>query len=438
MKAKFKTALLGCCLASLSCGYWLWAQSSAATAGAWPIQPVETSPTIARLRKQLESGNQHTVESFWQDAAKNGTPLVDPSATPHHVIATFVWRDDHDTENVALLAPLVKSPGVPTIPLTRLAKTDVWYSSWEMGDDFCFSYRFVVNLKSGGNPQAPAKLDPLNPHGMELPFEGKRIRPVQFSIAVMPLAGDERWIKAQPGVPAGKLESYTFESSILARERKFSIYTPAGYSTKNPNSYALLLLFDGFSYQHWIPITTILDNLIHAQKIPPIVAVLIDTPQESRGSDLEYNPAFVGFLGDELLPWLHRRLHVTHDPQKTAIGGYSMGGTTAAFAALRRPELFGRVLSQSGSFWEGHESSQWEFLASQYDASPKLPLRFFVEAGLLEDVSKGGPTLLAANRRFVEVLKSKGYLVDYEEVGGTHEPAHWRRTLPQGLMALFK
>jgi hypothetical protein len=62
MKAKFKTALLGCCLARLSCGDSLWAQSSAATA--WPIQPVETSPTIAPLRKQLGSGNQHAVESF--------------------------------------------------------------------------------------------------------------------------------------------------------------------------------------------------------------------------------------------------------------------------------------------------------------------------------------------------------------------------------------
>jgi enterochelin esterase-like enzyme len=438
MKPKFKTALLGCCLASLSCGYSLWAQSSTAMAGAWPIQPVETSPTIAALRKQPGSGNQHAVESFWQDAANKGTPLVDPAATPHNVIATFVWRDDHDTENVALLAPLVKSPGVPTLPLARLANSDVWYSSWEMRDDFCFSYRFVVNLKPVGNPQALAKLDPLNSHGMELPFEGNRIPPVQFSIAVMPLAGDERWIKAQPGVPAGKLESYTLKSSILGRERKFSVYTPAGYATKNPNSYGLLLLFDGFSYQHWIPTTTILDNLIHARKIPPIVAVLIDTPQESRGSDLEYNPAFVGFLGDELLPWLHRRFRVTRDRQKTVIGGYSMGGSAAAFAALRRPDLFGRVLSQSGSFWEGHESSKWEFLASQYDASPKLLLRFFVEAGLLEDVSKGGPTLLAANRRFVEVLKSKGYAVDYEEVGGTHEPAHWRGTLPQGLMALFK
>jgi enterochelin esterase-like enzyme len=438
MKPKFKTALLGCCLASLSCGYSLEAQSSTSTASTWPVQPVETSPTIAAVKKQLGLGNQHAVESFWQDAAKRGTPLVDPAATPHHVIATFVWRGDHDTENVALLAPLVKSPGVPTLPLTRLANSDMWYSSWEMRDDLCFSYRFVVNLKPGGNPQALAKLDPLDPHRMELPFEGNSIFPVQFSIAVMPLARDERWIKAQPGVPAGKLESYTLKSSILGRERTFSVYTPAGYATKNPNSYGLLLLFDGFSYQHWIPTTTILDNLIHAQKIPAIVAVLIDTPQESRGSDLEYNPAFVGFLTEELLPWLHGHWRVTHDPQKTVIGGYSMGGTAAAFAALRRPDLFGRVLSQSGSFWEGHESSKWEFLASQYEASPKLPLRFFVEAGLLEDVSKGGPTLLAANRRFVEVLRNKGYAVDYEEVGGTHEPAHWRRALPQGLMALFK
>jgi enterochelin esterase-like enzyme len=115
----------------------------------------------------------------------------------------------------------------------------------------------------------------------------------------------------------------------------------------------MLVLFDGFSYQHWIPAATILDILLHAHRIPPIVAVLIDNPPESRGLDLEYNPTFVNFLADELLPWLRGRWNVTHDPQKTIIGGYSMGGAAAAFAAMRRPDLFGDVLSQSGSFLGG-------------------------------------------------------------------------------------
>ncbi len=75
----------------------------------------------------------------------------------------------------------------------------------------------------------------------------------------------------------------------------------------------------------------------------------------------------------------------------------------------------------------------------KYKASPKLSLKFFIEEGLLlEDVSRDGPTGLAANRRFVEILKSKGYPTTYEEVGGSHEPVHWRSTLAEGLISLTR
>jgi enterochelin esterase-like enzyme len=106
---------------------------------------------------------------------------------------------------------------------------------------------------------------------------------------------------------------------------------------------------------------------------------------------------------------------------------------------MLHPELFGNVLSQSGSFQSGNgRDVKSEFLASQYRARAKLALRFFVEAGSLEDNSKQGLSLLAANRRFVEILKSKGYPVTYEEVDGTHDPAVWRDTLVLALMTLMK
>jgi enterochelin esterase-like enzyme len=143
-------------------------------------------------------------------------------------------------------------------------------------------------------------------------------------------------------------------------------------------------------------------------------------------------------LADELVPWLREHYEVTRNPQKTIIGGYSNGGAAAAFAAMRRPDLFGNVFSESGSFWEGHDTAKWEFLATQYDASPRRAIRFFIDAGLLENVSKDGPSLLAANRHFVEVLRRKKYPVTYEEFGGRHGPVHWRDTLPDRLMLLAK
>ena len=415
------------------------AQVPLANSTKWPIQPVGEGPQIEALKHRLKSGDRRALEEFWRDAVKGGTPLIEAAdGRPHDVVLTFVWRGNQNTENVTLLAPLTNAPGLPELPLAHLPDTDVWYSSWTLRDDFRFSYRFVVNLKPGENAQLRATIDPLNPNKMELSFEGDPIPPAQLSIASMPLALRENGIIRQPSIPAGKMESHSLKSSVLGKERNIWVYTPPGYEHKAPSPYGLLLLFDGFSYQHWIPAPTILDNLLHAHRISPIVAVLIDNPPESRGSDLEYNQSFVQFLTDELLPWIHERWNVTHGPQKVIIGGYSMGGAAAAFAAMRRPDLFGNVLSQSGSFWEGHERAKWEYLASQYEASPKLPLRFFMEAGLLEDTSKDGPTLLAANRHLAKILERKGYRVVYQEVGGTHEPAHWRDTLAQGLMTLAK
>jgi len=129
---------------------------------------------------------------------------------------------------------------------------------------------------------------------------------------------------------------------------------------------------------------------------------------------------------------------VTRDANRTIIGGYSDGGAAALFTAMKRPDLFGNVLSLSGAFWEGHGVTKSEFLASQYAETPKLPLHFFIEAGSLEDIAQEGPSLLAANRHLVEILRKKKYEVSYEEVGGTHEPVHWRDTLSDGLISLSK
>jgi enterochelin esterase-like enzyme len=141
-------------------------------------------------------------------------------------------------------------------------------------------------------------------------------------------------------------------------------------------------------------------------------------------------------LSKELLPWIHDRWNLTHDAKKTIVGGYSAGGAAAAFVAMKRPDLFGNVLSQSGSFWDGHKDKKWEWLARQYEAAATLPLGFYLEAGVLEDVAKDGPSLLEANRHIVKILQAKGYPVIYNEVGGTHEPVHWRATLAGGLTAL--
>ena len=404
------------------------------------FQPIESSPGIVALKERLWSGDKRALADFWQEVSRTNTPLIEPAKdNPDQVIVTFIWRGDASTQGVGLLAPLQNSPGMPNFPLSRIPNTDVWYKCFRMRDDLRFTYSFLPKARPSENDAGQhATVDPLNPHSMEVAYD-EGIPLTEFSIAAMPHALDESWILKQPDVPAGKLERLQLESVTLGKKRSISVYTPPGYSEKTKNEYWLLLLFDGFLYRRSIPTPTILDNLIHAGKVPPMVAVLIDNPRESRSSELGYDPAFVEFLSKEVLPWIHEHRNVTRDPQKCIVGGLSMGGSEAAFVAMRHPEEFGNVLSQSGSFADGNGTDvKWEWLSSQYKAIPKLPLRFFIEEGLLENVSRDGPTGLAANRDFVEILKNKGYPTIYEEVGGSHEPVHWRGALAEGLISLTK
>jgi enterochelin esterase-like enzyme len=128
---------------------------------------------------------------------------------------------------------------------------------------------------------------------------------------------------------------------------------------------------------------------------------------------------------------------VTADPARTVVGGASGGGLAAAFAALHHPERFGNVLAQSGSFslaparYGVGDDNEPGWLARQFEARPRLPLRFWLEADRFEE---GG---LAHTRRLQAVLDAKGYPVHFAEFVGAHSFACWRGTLADALLALL-
>jgi enterochelin esterase-like enzyme len=126
--------------------------------------------------------------------------------------------------------------------------------------------------------------------------------------------------------------------------------------------------------------------------------------------------------------------------------GSSLGGLTAAYCAFHHSQVFGNVLSQSGSFWY----APWEQTSVRFDLEPgafireviagaHVPVRFWMEVGMYE--LGGGPLLgasqLAQNRHLRDILSVKGYDVNYHEYSGGHDYATWRGSLADGLIALF-
>ena len=243
----------------------------------------------------------------------------------------------------------------------------------------------------------------------------------------------------------GKVEEVRIAGGAGKIERTAWIYTPPGHA--DPAAACdLLVAFDGREYLEDIGLPGILDTLLAQKKAGPFVAVMIhNSTGAERLADLANRAGFADFLAGDVVEWVRKRYRVSRDPRRVFVAGSSAGGLAAAYVALRRPDVFGNVLSQSGAFWRGNEGSNdppWEWIRRQVEASPKKDVRFVLEVGTTESAGALGgaaPSILESNRRLRDALRAKGYAVSYREIpGGTHSTETWGKRFPEALVTLVR
>ncbi len=436
------------------------------------------SPRIQALRGEIAAGN--STEAFWKEMAARGTPLVEPFGSDgKYQLVTFLWRGLRETKNVLVLGSFIDAVSPQETAMQRLAASDVWYLTLKLPAGARFTYTLSPNDPMTWEPPRAAQrdvtrqVDPLNPHRM---LPGWRSCPADASkfacinVAELPHAIPQPWTISKPGTPRGKVEKGSLTSTIQGIERTFSVYLPANYKADGPAN-ALIVLFDAETYlpndpKDWydprsFQTLTTLNELIAASKIAPTVAVFVDNIGNRRLLDQLANPGFSDFVATELVPWVRAHYHVTTDPKRTVVGGYSASGFAAAYMGLRHSEVFGNVISQSAPFWWAPEhnggqcgplcrdlgyvpdrnadaTTEVNWMSKQFLAKPKLPVRFDLEAGVFElDRSGEGGDVLEPTRALRDVLLAKGYEVHYQQFVGGHDGLSWRGTLADGLIALL-
>jgi enterochelin esterase-like enzyme len=394
------------------------------------------SARIIDLWRAVRAHNQGAVDRWWTEL-KGNAPIVEPyPGDPKDALVTFVLRSKSP------YVSLIGGPDFREKPLVRIGDSDVWYLTARMPGDARFDYAFLatdgppdyhVPFRKGADPGerfARRQPDPNNPRGHN-----------GMSRTELPGAAPQPWIAVKPDVPKGKITELKLDSAKLKESRRVGIYTPAGYDPKR--SYPLVTAFDGEAYglepEPQIPLPTILDNLIAAKAIPPVVAALVASGA-TRNRDLPGSEVFSAFLAEELVPRLRADYHAGRTPAQTVVTGSSFGGLCAAYTALHHAGVFGNVLSNSGSYQyvlgsidndvAGTVEGGW--LIRDFARSPKLPIRFYLDTGLFE------MSLLDSNRRMRDVLVAKGYPVTYAEFSGGHDYWIWRGTIADGLIALLR
>lgn len=400
-----------------------------------PPSPTYLSPVIAEMAAALAAGK--TTEAFWAMVEARGTPLVEDGGEGRKIV-TFLGRGAK--RNIRLFG----APSGDHEELQKLAGSDIWYKSFDVPDGTRLSYQLAFDV-----PDVPgtardrriailstAKADPLNRHPW--PVEASDAYN-QDSVLELADAPPQPWL-AEKGSAAGTLETVSIESPLLGNRRDITLYRPAGFDPARKDT-ILLFVFDADQYLERVPVPRMLDNMIAAGAVPPVVAVFVANPdREARARELPANPAFADFMAKELYPMVVRETGFAAPAARTVLAGSSYGGLASATVAMRHPEVFGNVLSMSGSFWwspPGTPEDKREHVAGLVAAGGALPLRFFLAAGLFETGANGTAGILETSRHLRDVLVAKGIPVTYRDYAGGHDYLVWQGVLPDGLIALF-
>ncbi len=390
------------------------------------------SPLIAAWNKLDDKNLQLKVDSFF--VYHKSFPLVEiDSLYKDYLYVTFIYKDTTANKQVEFdIFGNYNDRNLGDRKMKRLRNTDMYYRTYYMPTDICFSYRFIVT----DTLQHIKKIitDPLNAE--RVPYGELK----DYSWSVLDQRqSEENWNRKRYKDVKSFLIRFELTSSILKNTRNIYIYLPEGYEENRHQAYPVIYLFDSFIYLNRIEVPNVLDNLIREGKIEPMVAVFIDNPTpDSRNSELPFNFSFKNMLIKELVPYVHKNWNVTSDPHHTIIGGMSYGGLAAGFISFYADSVFGNVLSQSGSFWRDtvltEPTANWpraDWLIKKFQTSgTRKDIKLYLDWGLQE------PLILTSNRKFVRVLDKLDYDFKYSEFDGWHDWSNSRKTFPAGLLYL--
>ena len=404
--------------------------------GAEQPKPDETpmGPRLKKLQQALAQG--HSTDAFWQQVQQQGTPLVEPWEGGQ-LLVTFLWRDQGN-HNVRLFG----SPSGDHNPLRKLDGSDVWWTSVVMDPRARLTYALAPDVPRVANAAQQRRMilatlqrDPLNPHTFPAQLATQAVDRFQGrSVLQLPQAPKQPWVQARSDVPQGTLTRHVVHSQILGNDRDVWTYVPAGAEPQN-----LLVLFDAHAFVHDVPTPRILDNLMADGLLPNTAAVIVgNASPEARGQELPPNPKFAQFMAEELMPWV-REQGLAQMARHTVVAGSSYGGLVSSYLGLMHPELFGNVLSMSGSYWwapQG-EPAGWMQRAWQTLPSPMPHVRFYIDAGTFEKGRGGREGILETSRALGDILRERGLQVTQREWVSGHDYVQWQASLGCGLVALL-
>lgn len=235
----------------------------------------------------------------------------------------------------------------------------------------------------------------------------------------------------------GKVEDLSIYSKELQEDMQLLVYLPANFSPLY--KYTLVIASDGKDYFQLGRIPRVVDELLENREIENIIVVGV--PYKSvEDRNKKYEPtgeqhsAYLRFLAHELVPFLDEKYPTYQVGMGRALIGDSLAATASLMAALKYPNIFGRVILQSPKVGE-------EMLTAIEAFKSANSFTVYHVIGKEETAVKlgsgGTADFLEPNRQLNNLMKNKGFSIFYEEFEGDHTWKHWQPDLRRALIQNF-
>ncbi|HEX8269542.1 MAG TPA: alpha/beta hydrolase-fold protein [Flavobacterium sp.] len=248
--------------------------------------------------------------------------------------------------------------------------------------------------------------------------------------------------KAQKSTASAQVSTFTIESPQLGYIKKIWVYLPKGYALSS-KKYPVIYMHDAqnlfdknTSYSGEWNVDETLDSL-NAE----VIIIGIEHGNEKRLDELTPFPNekygggkaddYLKFIVNTLKPTIDSRYRIKISAKNTAIAGSSLGGLVSYYATLKYPEVFGKAIIFSPSFWFSED------IYSFAKNKKKIKSKVYFLAGdkesddMVSDLEKMY-TLLGTKRCGCLHLSKKTIIS-----GGQHNEKLWRENFANAYLWLF-